>query len=203
VAGIMLAEQILLNAPVVSTELVSRDKILAGIVFNVLLIARAPLQLFMAVQTSLLPHLAKLEVKRGHDDFESVIKVLVVGLAALGVAVGLGLLLIGPWVMSHVFGQQYDYGRVGLALVGVGMGLHLIAGTFNQAALARQQDRIASGAWLACAAAFMTWTFLPIVDDPLLRVEIGYAVTTAVLATLLYLVYRAGRGVRASLPGVS
>jgi O-antigen/teichoic acid export membrane protein len=203
VAGIMLAEQILLNAPVVSVELVSRDKILAGIVFNVLLIARAPLQLFMAVQTSLLPHLAKLEVRRGHDDFESVIRLLVIGLGALGLAVATGLLLIGPFVMSHVFGQEYDYGRVGLALVGLGMGLHLIAGTFNQAALARHQDRVASGAWLAVAAAFMLWTFLPIVGDPLLRVEIGYAVATAVLATLLYLVYRAGRGVRASLPGVS
>jgi O-antigen/teichoic acid export membrane protein len=202
VAGIMLAEQILLNAPVVSVELVSRDKILAGIVFNVLLIARAPMQLFMAVQTSLLPHLAKLEVRRGHDDFESVVRLLVRGLAALGIAAALGLLLIGPFVMSHVFGQQYDYGRVGLALVGLGMGLHLIAGTFNQAALARRQARIASGTWLACAAAFLIWTFLPVVDDPLLRVEIGYAVTTAVLATLLYLVYRAGRGVRASLPGL-
>lgn len=203
VAGIMLAEQIMLNAPVVSTELVSTDKILAGIVFNVLLIARAPLQLFMAVQTSLLPHLAKLEVRRGHDDFESVIRLLVAGIAGLGLAVALGLLAVGPFVMSHVFGQDYEYGRVGLALVGLGMGLHLIAGTFNQAALARHQDRIASAAWLSCAAVFLIWTFLPVVDDPLLRVEIGYAVTTAVLATLLYLVYRAGRGVRAQLPGVA
>jgi O-antigen/teichoic acid export membrane protein len=202
VAGIMLAEQIMLNAPVVSVELVSHDKILAGIVFNVLLIARAPLQLFMAVQTSLLPHLAKLEVRRGHDDFESVIRLLVTGLAALGLATALGLLLIGPFVMSHLFGQDYDYGRVGLALVGFGMGLHLIAGTFNQAALARQQDRVASAAWLSCGAAFLIWTFVPVVGDPLLRVEIGYAATTAVLAVLLYLIYRAGRGVRATLPGI-
>jgi O-antigen/teichoic acid export membrane protein len=193
----------MLNAPVVSVELVSKDKILAGIVFNVLLIARAPLQLFMAVQTSLLPHLAKLEVRRGHDDFESVIRLLVAGIAGLGLAVALGLLAVGPFVMSHVFGQEYDYGRVGLALVGVGMALHLIAGTFNQAALARHQDRIASAAWLSCSAAFLVWTFVPVVGDPLLRVEIGYAATTALLAGLMYLVYRAGRGVRAQLPGVA
>jgi O-antigen/teichoic acid export membrane protein len=186
----------------VSVELVSHDKILAGIVFNVLLIARAPLQLFMAVQTSLLPHLAKLEVRRGHDDFESVIRLLVLGLGALGLATAAGLLAIGPFVMSHVFGQDYDYGRVGLALVGLGMGLHLIAGTFNQAALARHQHRVASSAWLSCGAAFLIWTFVPVVSDPLLRVEIGYAATTAVLAILLYLIYRAGRGVRATLPGI-
>jgi O-antigen/teichoic acid export membrane protein len=190
VAGIFLAEQVLLNAPVVSVELVSRDKILAGIVFNVLLIARAPLQLFMAVQTSLLPHLAKLEARRGHEDFESVVRLLVAGLAVLGVGVAAGLLAVGPFVMSHLFGQDYDYGRFGLALVGLGMGLHLIAGTFNQALLARQGDRVASAAWLGCAAVFLAWTFLPVVDDPLLRVEVGYAAATAALAALLYVVYR-------------
>src|SRR3954453_7390828 len=133
VAGIMLAEQALLNASVITVEVSSHDKVIAGIVFNVLLIARAPLQLFMAVQTSLLPHLAKLEVRRGHDDFHSVIRVLVGGIGALSLAVALGLLLVGPFVMSHLFGQPYDYGRVGLAAVGVGMGFHLAAGTLNQA----------------------------------------------------------------------
>jgi O-antigen/teichoic acid export membrane protein len=203
VAGIMLAEQALLNASVVSVEVTSHDKIIAGIVFNVLLIARAPLQLFMAVQTSLLPHLAKLEVRRGHDQFEGTVRLLIVGIAGLTVLVAGGLLLIGPFVMSHVFGQHYDYGRLGLAAVGLGMGLHLVSGTLNQAALARHQDRVASGAWLLCAALFLTWTFLPVVSDPLLRVEVGYAGATALLTVLLYLVYRAGRNVRATLPGVA
>ena len=203
VAGIMLAEQALLNAAVVSVELVSRDKILAGIVFNVLLIARAPLQLFMAIQTSLLPHLAKLEVRRGHDDFESVVRLLILGIAGLTVLVAAGLLLIGPFVMSHVFGQHYDYGRFGLAAVGIGMGLHLTAGTLNQAALARGQARVASMVWLVCAALFLAWTFLPLVNDVLLRVEVGYAAATALLATLLYVLYRAGRDVRAPLAAVA
>ena len=41
----------------------------AGAVFNVLLITRAPLQLFQAVQTSLLPHLTGLEETDGHEAF--------------------------------------------------------------------------------------------------------------------------------------
>src|SRR3954452_7400795 len=45
VAGIMLAEQALLNAPVLTVEATAANAALAGIVFNVLLIARAPLQL--------------------------------------------------------------------------------------------------------------------------------------------------------------
>ena len=40
--------------------------------------------------------------------------------------------------MTAVLGDKgYHYGRFGLALVGVGMGLHLVSGTLNQAALAR------------------------------------------------------------------
>jgi O-antigen/teichoic acid export membrane protein len=194
VAGIMLAEQVLLNAPVVSVELVSHDKILAGIVFNVLLIARAPLQLFIAVQTALLPHLARLEARRGHDEFAGAIRLLLIGIAVLTVVVAISLLVAGPFVMSHVFGQDFEYGRLGLAAVGAGMGLHLAAGTFNQAALARGQNRVASAAWLACAAAFLAWTFVPVVDDPLLRVELGYLGATAVLSGLLFLVYRARIG---------
>jgi hypothetical protein len=105
--------------------------------------------------------------------------------------------------MSHVFGQHFDYGRFGLMAVGIGMGLHLVAGTLNQAALARGQARIASGAWLVCAALFLTWTFTPVVSDVLLRVELGYAVATALLTVLLYGIYRAGRDVRGTLPAVA
>ena len=57
----MLAEQTLLNAAVLTVDATSANRALAGIVFNVLLIARAPLQLFQAIQTSLLPHLTGLE----------------------------------------------------------------------------------------------------------------------------------------------
>ena len=66
VSGIMLSEQTILNAAVLTVAATSPDKALAGIVFNVLLIARAPLQLFQAIQTSLLPHLTGLEVTEGH-----------------------------------------------------------------------------------------------------------------------------------------
>ena len=62
--AIQLAEQTLLNAAVLIVDGTSGAAV-AGVVFNALLIARAPLQLFQAVQTSLLPHLAGLEATRG------------------------------------------------------------------------------------------------------------------------------------------
>jgi hypothetical protein len=94
--------------------------------------------------------------------------------------------------MTHLFGQNFDYDRVGLALVGVGMGLHLTAGTLNQAALARDQAALAGLAWLGVAVVFVIWTVVPVVDDQLLRVELGYAMATGLLSGLLLAVYRRG-----------
>ena len=50
---------------VIAADLTATDAAVAGYVFNALLIARAPLQLFQAVQGSLLPHLAGLEANAG------------------------------------------------------------------------------------------------------------------------------------------
>jgi O-antigen/teichoic acid export membrane protein len=196
VAGIMLAEQTLLNAPVLTVDATAANAALAGIVFNVLLIARAPLQLFQSIQTSLLPHLSGLEATEGHAAFARAIRITVLAIAAFAGAVALGLLVIGPFAMSHLFGQDFSYGRVGLAVVGLGMGLHLVAGTLNQAALARGQAGLAGAAWLACAALLVVWTVVPVIGDQLLRVEVGYAGATAALSGALLLVYRRGMRVR-------
>ncbi len=77
----MVAEQTLLNAAVLTVDATSISRALAGDVFNVLLIARAPLQLFQAIQTSLLPHLTGLEATDGHAAFARAIRVTVLAIA--------------------------------------------------------------------------------------------------------------------------
>lgn len=197
VLGIMLAEQTLLNVPVLTVDAGSGDAALAGLVFNVLLIARAPLQLFQAVQLSLLPHLAGLEVTEGRDAFHHAVRVTALAIGAFSAAVAAGLLAIGPWVMNHLFGGHVDYARGGLALMGIGMGFHLFAGTLNQAALARDRAVAAAMCWLAAGAAFVVWLAAPLISDQLLRVELGYCGATAVLAGLLYVVTRGHRRIAA------
>jgi O-antigen/teichoic acid export membrane protein len=192
VSAIMLSEQTILNAAVLTVAATSPDKALAGIVFNVLLIARAPLQLFQAIQTSLLPHLTGLEVTDGQEAFGRAIRVTVRAIAAFAAAVALGLLLIGPIVMSHLFGQNFTYGRFGLALIGLGMGLHLTSGALNQAALARDRARAAACCWGLAAALFLVWMLIPAVSEQLLRTEIGYAGATALLAFTLAMLYWRG-----------
>jgi hypothetical protein len=191
VSGIMLSEQTLLNAPVLTVAATSHTA-LAGVVFNVLLIARAPLQLFQAIQTSLLPHLAGLDATRSHAAFDRAVRVTVTAIAGFASAVALALLAVGPYVMSHLFGQHHAYNRLGLALMGVGMGLHLVSGTLNQAALARDRARAAACCWGGTAILFLAWMLVPIVSEQLLRTEVGYAGATALLALGLAAVYRRG-----------
>ena len=198
VAGIQLAEQTLVNAGVIIAN-GQAGAAVAGAVFNVLLITRAPLQLFQSIQTSLLPHLAGLEATEGHEAFAKAIRTTIRAIAGFAGAVALGLLLIGPAVMKIVFGGHTTYSRWGLAVVAVGMGFHLAAGTFNQAALARGRARQAVLAWFAAAIAFVAWMFVPLVSGLLLRAELGYAVATSALCLLLWLLYRTGAPETAAL----
>jgi O-antigen/teichoic acid export membrane protein len=193
VSGIMLSEQTLLNAAVLTVDATAANRALAGIVFNVLLIARAPLQLFQAIQTSLLPHLTGLEATAGHDAFARAIRTTVLAILAFAGVVALGLLLVGPFALRDVFfGQDFHYKGAGLALIGVGMGLHLCAGALNQAALARDRARAAACCWLLAAALFVGWMLLPAIGEQLLRAEVGYAGATALLAAALAVLYRQG-----------
>jgi O-antigen/teichoic acid export membrane protein len=192
VFGIMLAEQTLMNAAVLIVN-ASSGHTLAGFVFNVLLIVRAPLQLFQAIQTSILPHLAGLAVRESAAEFARAVRLTVLTIAGFAGACALGLLAIGPWVMNALLGDKgFDYERGGLALMAVGMGFHLIAGTLNQAALARRRAGLASVAWLLCAALFVAWVASPVMDDEVLRVETGYFGAAFLLSGLLLGLYRRG-----------
>jgi O-antigen/teichoic acid export membrane protein len=189
----MLSEQTLLNAAVLTVDATAHNGALAGIVFNVLLIARAPLQLFQAIQTSLLPHLTGLEATDGHEAFARAIRITILAIAGFAAAVALGLLVLGPFALRHVFfGQAFDYNRFGLALIGVGMGLHLTSGALNQAALARDRARAAASCWVCAAATFLVWMLVSPIGEQLLRAEIGYAGATALLALMLGALYRRG-----------
>ncbi len=100
------------------------------------------------------------------------------------------MLMLGPSLMELFFGDDTTFGRWGLAAVAIGMGFHLIAGTLNQAALARGRAKAASVIWLLVALAFVGWMFVPLVESALLRAELGYPAATATLCALLYILYR-------------
>jgi O-antigen/teichoic acid export membrane protein len=189
---IMLAEQTFLNAGPLLVEASegARGAALAGFTFNVLLIARAPLQLFQAVQASILPHLTRMRASGETDPFRRSVNLTIAAIAAFAGCVALVMLAVGPPVMDLLFGGEFDYERGGLVLVSLGMGLYLAAATLNQALLAHGRAPQASAAWVTCATAFALFLLLADFDDRVLQVEIAFLGAAAVLCALLHTLYR-------------
>jgi O-antigen/teichoic acid export membrane protein len=190
---IMLSEQTILNAGVLIVQLTQNSADLTALVFAVLMIARAPLQLFQAVSTTLLPHLTRLMVRERsgmHEgDFGRSVRLTVLACLAFGAATVIGVLIAGPPAMRILFGDDFDYDRLGLALVAAGMGIYLAATTLNQAVLAQGRARFAAISWAAAATFFIA--FLVITDVEIVRrVEVSFLATAGLLSALLYGVYR-------------
>jgi O-antigen/teichoic acid export membrane protein len=189
----MVCEQTFLNAGpllIEASEEGARGAALAGIVFNVLLIARAPLQLFQAVQTSILPHLTRLRAGGESDPFKRSVNLTLIAIAGFAGCVALVMLVLGPWVMDLLFGGDFDYERGGLVLVAFGMGLYLAAATLNQALLAHGRAPQASASWVAAALAFVAFLLVVEFDDRVLQVEIAFTGAAAVLCGALLVLYR-------------
>jgi O-antigen/teichoic acid export membrane protein len=189
---IMVCEQTFLNAGplLVKAGEGARGAALAGFAFNVLLIARAPLQLFQAIQTSILPHLTRLSAGGERDPFRRSVNVTLMAIAAFAGAVALVMLVAGPTVMKLVFGGGFHYDRLGLVLVSIGMGAYLSGATLNQALLARGRAGAACACWAVTAVGFVAFLLAPVTDDRVLQVEVGYLGAAVVLSGLLYSLYR-------------
>jgi O-antigen/teichoic acid export membrane protein len=189
---IMFSEQAFLNAgPLVVRALDGAAA--AGFIFNVLMLARAPLQLFQAVSTSILPHLTALHTSDAPDsehEFHRSVRAVLLGLAGFTAVMALAILIAGPQLMQLAFSGKFEYDREGLLLVAAGTGLYLSSVTVNQACVAQGQVRRAAARWILCAALFIAWNFVPLVGDEFRRVEIGFTLTAGVLLTLLYAIYR-------------
>ncbi len=189
---IMFSEQAFLNAgPLVIRGL--QDAAAAGFIFNVLMLARAPLQLFQSVSTSILPHLTKLHASSEPEsdrEFGKTVRIVLLGISAFTSLVVAVVLIAGPKLMQIAFSDKYTYDRAGLLLVSVGMGLYLCSVTVNQACIAQGQVRRAAVRWISCAALFIGWNFVPLVSDEFRRVEVGFLLAAGVLFALLYYVYR-------------
>jgi O-antigen/teichoic acid export membrane protein len=189
---IMFSEQAFLNAgPLIIRGLQGAGE--AGIIFNILMLARAPLQLFQSVSTSILPHLTSLHTSDDPDaprEFSNTVKMVLLGIVAFTALVVVVVLIAGPKCMEIAFGKNGTYDRLGLLLVTFGMGLYLSSVTLNQACIAQGQVRRSAVRWITCAVVFIGWNFLPIVSNEQRRVELGFLIAAGVLFTLLYWVYR-------------
>ena len=186
---IMIAEQTLLNGGVLAADINATDAAVAGYVFNALLIARAPLQLFQAVQGSLLPHLAGLEategrarVQQGDPDHDP---------RHRGLRRRRGARPADPRPVRDETCSSTTTRPSGAS--GWRRSRSGWAPTSPRARSTRPRSpattpAAAAAAWLVSAAVFVAWMLLDVVDDALTRAEVGYLGAASLLCVLLAVV---------------
>lgn len=206
-AGSLLVQVLINSGPLVvkllasESEQAAASRFLAG-----LILARVPLFLFQAVQASLLPRFSWLATAGHGDRFRRTLRVLVTGIAVLGVASTVGAALVGPQMMRVVFGPGFVLPGGDLAYLAGGTAAFILAIALGQAVIALSGHARAALSWLLGVGGFSVAVLLG--SDLLRRVETalltGSVVAAAGMALQLraVLVANAERGVGDRAPAV-
>jgi O-antigen/teichoic acid export membrane protein len=142
------------------------------------------------VQTSILPPHTRLRAGGEADPFRRSVNMTLSAIAGFAACVALVMLVAGPLVMDLLFGGDFEYGRGGLVLVSIGVGLYLAAATLNQALLAHGRAPLAATCWVTSAVGFVVFLLVVNFDDPVLQVEVAFAGAATCLCAALYASYR-------------
>jgi O-antigen/teichoic acid export membrane protein len=151
-------------------------------------IARVPLFLFQAVQAALLPKLSGLAGAGRLDDFRAGMRRLLVLTVGIGVVGTLAAFLVGPPIVSLLFGDEFDLDHRTLGLLALANAVLMVAMALSQAVIALHGHKTVAASWAAGVAAFVVGVAV-FSDELFLRVELGLVVgaatATAILAVAL------------------
>lgn len=169
---------VLLNAgPIAANILASENEADAVTRFSYgVLLARVPLFMFQAIQASLLPRLARLAAQRSFDEFRRGLRLLVIVVAAIGVAGTIFGALLGPWTLRLVY--DADLGGRTLAMLALSSALYMMALAVSQAVLALEDHAYVALGWVISLITFVIGTWLS-GDDVFQRIEIGLVASSA------------------------
>lgn len=170
--------QLLLNASIISFKVLSNHanqtqvgSFIAGVV-----IARIPLFLFSAIQTTLLPRLSLLshagEFRRLNRDILHITALV----ATIGVVCTLGIAALGPWVLKVFFGHHFLLGRSTMTILAGTISLYMLAMVANQGLIARGKSAYSAAGWVLGLTVFVAILFTHI--SLMTRIELAYLVGT-------------------------
>jgi O-antigen/teichoic acid export membrane protein len=189
----MLLAQVVINAAVINVRLLSPgDPAVVGALLAAAVLARVPLFVFTSVQTSLLPGLCGALAAGDRARFRLLLARACGTVTVLGVACGLPLALLGPWLTRTLFGARPILGHAELAWLACGTLAYMLALVLGQAAQAQARHASQLLAWLAGVAVLAAITLGP--GAAMLRVTEAYAGGSAVVAAVLAVLLLVRRG---------
>ncbi|MFF5173557.1 lipopolysaccharide biosynthesis protein [Micromonospora sp. NPDC000089] len=186
-----LLSQVVVNIGVINVRLLDpSDETTAGALLSALVLVRIPLFVFASLQASLLPGLATAASSDDLTGFRAQLRRALGIVTALGVLGALGAVLLGPWLVRTLFDTADVLDHGDFAWLAVATLAYLWAMVLGQGLLALDRHRSQALAWVVGVAALAAVTAYP---APLaLRVELGYAVGSVVVAAVMAVLLRSG-----------
>jgi O-antigen/teichoic acid export membrane protein len=189
-AGSLLAQALMNVAPLAVKAFYSgTDPNLAGRVLNGVIIARIPLFFFQAIQASLMPKLSADAAAARWDDFMTLLRRILLLVAALIVVSVAGMGLLGPPIVHILFHNSTPLSGGDLALLALGSEGMMVGFALAYASIALRGYRAATAGWAAGILALVL--ALIVLPGTLTRVELAFCVGVYVACAVMGVTLRA------------
>jgi O-antigen/teichoic acid export membrane protein len=183
----MLLAQVIINVAVISVRLLSPgDPAVVGALLAALVLARVPLFVFTSLQTALLPGLAGAIAAGDPESFGLLLSRSCRIVVVLGIAAGLPVVILGPWMTQVLFGARPVLGHASFALLAVGTLCYMLALVLGQGVLALSRHRDQLLGWLAGVTVLAVITTAP--GEVTMRAVAAYAAGCGTVAAVLAIV---------------
>jgi O-antigen/teichoic acid export membrane protein len=193
-----VALQTLLYGGVVVARILApgSDDATAGQLLAAITVTRIPVFLFQSMEALVVPRIAELAARGDRPGLLLLVRRLLALVGTLAVLAAAGSALVGPQVVSLMFGSDYAVTHGTMALLGLGTGVFMLAVAASDVTVSlRGHRQVAIGWTVGLAAAVVAVLVLP---DLVLQVTVPLIVGSAVAAALLARAARAR--IAATLP---
>ncbi|GAA2130130.1 hypothetical protein GCM10009760_02240 [Kitasatospora kazusensis] len=182
--GSTLLAQMMVNAVVMSTQLLAPDQVaLVAALLNALVLARVPLFVFAALQASLLSGLASAVAAGDQGGFLRMLRKACLVVTLLSCCGGVPAVFVGPWLIHVLFAAPDVLTRLDFFWLSLGTLCYLLAQVLGQALIVQHRHRAQLASWLLGTAVLAGVTFLP--GGIATRVTISFTAGTATTALVM------------------
>jgi O-antigen/teichoic acid export membrane protein len=182
--GATSSSQVLLGAAPIAVAALGASPVLVSVVFVTFTLYRAPLTLIFALQGRILPYLVGVAGAGDRRKLGRFARGVVVAGAGLAVVGGLVGWLVGPGVVSVLFGEEFAPSAAVAALTAAGVMAAATAQIAGQVLVAEARTSRLAGAWLGGLLAAIV-ALLVIGGQPDVRVAFAFAVGEGVALMLM------------------
>ncbi len=157
-----LLSQVVVNAAVVSTQLIAPDNaaLVAGLL-NAVVLARVPLFVFGSLQASLLAGLSSTAAAGDRSGFSKLLGRTCVVVTVLGVAGGIPATVLGPWLIQVLFKADDVLGSLDFLWMSAGTLCYMLAMVLGQALLVLHRHRLQLLGWALGTVVLIVTTLVP------------------------------------------